>query len=85
MMSLYDHPDLCDLPDSAHKDRATLTHWETVFKGRKIRSALDVSIGTVGLTLEIAKIGIKLAYVKNEDASRSLHEMDVLVRDGGME
>ena len=46
MASVYDRTDIYDLFDSPKKDAQTLSHWQTVFDGRPIRSALDVSIGT---------------------------------------
>lgn len=51
MASVYDRTDIYDLFDSPKKDAQTLSHWQTVFDGRPIRSALDVSIGTGSLTL----------------------------------
>ena len=46
MASVYDRTDIYDLFDSPKKDAQTLSHWQTVFDGRPIRSALDVSIGS---------------------------------------
>ena len=46
MASVYDRTDIYDLFDSPKKDAQTLSHWQAVFDGRPIRSALDVSIGT---------------------------------------
>lgn len=46
MASVYDRTDIYDLFDSPKKDAQTLSHWQAVFNGRPIRSALDVSIGT---------------------------------------
>lgn len=60
MASLYDHPDLYDLPDSDNKDKATLAHWKCVLEGKNIHSVLDVSIGTGGLTLPMTGLGIEL-------------------------
>lgn len=51
MASVYDRTDIYDLFDSPKKDAQTLSHWQAVFDGRPIRSALDVSIGTGSLTL----------------------------------
>ncbi len=53
MASVYDRTDIYDLFDSPKKDAQTLSHWQTVFDGRPIRSALDVSIGTGSLTLPL--------------------------------
>lgn len=60
MASVYDRTDIYDLFDSPQKDAATKRHWETVFSGKPIRSALDVSIGTGALTLPLADLGVSL-------------------------
>ena len=41
MASVYDRTDIYDLFDSPKKDAQTLSHWQTVFDSRPIRSALD--------------------------------------------
>ncbi len=69
MTSLYDRPDLYDLPDNEGKDKATKAHWEKVFSGKDIESVLDVSIGTGGLTLPMAELGIRLC---GSDLSESM-------------
>ena len=69
MASLYDRPDLYDLPDNEGKDKATKAHWEKVFSGKDIESVLDVSIGTGGLTLPMAELGIRLC---GSDLSESM-------------
>ena len=61
MASLYDRPDLYDLTDKESKDKITLGHWETLFKGKNIQTVLDVSIGTGGLTLPMTDMGIALS------------------------
>lgn len=60
MASVYDRTDIYDLFDSPKKDAQTLSHWQTVFDGRPIRSVLDVSIGTGSLTLPLAQLGVSL-------------------------
>ena len=60
MPSVYDRTDIYDLFDSPKKDAQTLSHWQTVFDGKPIRSALDVSIGTGSLTLPLAQLGVSL-------------------------
>ena len=60
MASVYDRTDIYDLFDSPKKDAQTLSHWQTVFDGKPIRSALDVSIGTGSLTLPLAQLGVSL-------------------------
>ena len=60
MASVYDRTDIYDLFDSPKKDAQTLSHWQTVFDGMPIRSALDVSIGTGSLTLPLGQLGVSL-------------------------
>mgnify|MGYP000432947581 CR=1 FL=1 len=60
MASVYDRTDIYDLFDSPKKDAQTLSHWQAVFNGRPIRSALDVSIGTGSLTLPLGQLGVSL-------------------------
>lgn len=60
MASVYDRTDIYDLFDSPKKDAQTLSHWQAVFDGRPIRSALDVSIGTGSLTLPLGQLGVSL-------------------------
>ncbi len=61
MASLYDQPDLYDLTDRESKDKITLGHWERLFEGKNIKTVLDVSIGTGGLTLPMTELGIELS------------------------
>lgn len=61
MASLYDQPDLYDLPDNERKDKATYAHWEKLFSGKNIKTVLDVSIGTGGLTLPMTDLGVSLS------------------------
>ncbi len=60
MASVYDRTDIYDLFDSPQKDEQTKAHWKAVFSGLSIRTALDVSIGTGGLTLPLADLGVSL-------------------------
>lgn len=60
MASVYDRTDIYDLFDSPKKDEQTRLHWQTVFNGTLPRTALDVSIGTGGLTLPLADLGVSL-------------------------
>ena len=55
MASVYDRTDIYDLFDSPKKDAQTLSHRQTVFDGRPIRSAHDESIGTGPLPLPCRK------------------------------
>ncbi len=61
MASLYDQPDLYDLTDKESKDAITFGHWEKLFSGKNIKTVLDVSIGTGGLTLPMTELGITLS------------------------
>ncbi len=61
MASLYDQPELYDLTDRESKDKITLGHWEKLFTGKNIKTVLDVSIGTGGLTLPMTELGIELS------------------------
>ena len=66
MASVYDRTDIYDLFDSPKKDAQTLSHWQTVFDGRPIRSALDVSIGTGSLTLPLGQLGVSLTLFRSQ-------------------
>lgn len=61
MASLYDQPELYDLTDKESKNKITLGHWERLFSEKNIRTVLDVSIGTGGLTLPMTELGIELS------------------------
>lgn len=61
MASLYDQPDLYDLTDNESKDKVTFGHWERLFSGKNIKTVLDVSIGTGGLTLPMTGLQIALS------------------------
>ncbi len=60
MEKLYDRTDIYDLFDNEKKDRMIREHWEKLLEGKKIRSFLDVSIGTGSLTLPLAALGVRL-------------------------
>ena len=64
MASVYDRTDIYDLFDSPKKDAQTLSHWQTVFDGRPIRSALDVSIGTGSLPLPLGQLGFERQHAR---------------------
>ena len=72
MASVYDRTDIYDLFDSPKKDAQTLSHWQTVFDGRPIRSALDVSIGTGSLTLPLGQLGVSLYGSDLSDSGETL-------------
>ncbi len=60
MQQLYDRTDIYDLIESEERYQAIKRHWQELLAGRAIRSFLDVSIGTGGLTLPLAELGVKL-------------------------
>lgn len=60
MGELYDRSDLYDLFESEERFQAIRRHWEKVLDGKDVHSMLDVSIGTGGLTLPLADMGIQL-------------------------
>ena len=61
MGKLYERDDIYDLLESEARDRITRKHYETVFAGKEIRTLLDVSIGTGGMTLPLANLSITLS------------------------
>lgn len=60
MYTLYDRADIYDLFESEQKYLATKKHWETVFSDKKIKTVLDVSIGTGSATIPILDLGIEV-------------------------
>ena len=58
MASLYDRADIYDLFDNEMRYNAYKKHWETIFKGKNVRTLLDVSIGSGNVTLPITDLGI---------------------------
>ena len=61
MGKLYERDDIYDLLESDRRDAITLKHYETVFSGKSIQTLLDVSIGTGGMTLPLANLGIRIS------------------------
>ena len=61
MQHLYDRPDLYDLAESPERFSMNKRHWELVFAGKRIDTLLDVSIGTGGVTLPLASLGVRLS------------------------
>lgn len=61
MGTLYDRADIYDLLENPARSAIVRTHWETLLKGREIGSFLDVSIGTGGLTLPLAELGVRVS------------------------
>ena len=60
MQKFYDKPDIYDLNESEEYLEVMKKHWERVLRNKKITSLLDVSIGTGGVTLPLAELGIRL-------------------------
>ena len=61
MGKLYERDDIYDLLESDRRDAITLKHYETVFSSKSIQTLLDVSIGTGGMTLPLANLGIRIS------------------------
>ena len=55
MGSIYDSPDIYDLLEDANRYLAYKRHWEHLFKGKNIKSMLDISIGS-GSIIDIFKL-----------------------------
>lgn len=60
MGKLYERSEIYDLTEQASKNLWIHEHYETIFAGKDIHTLLDVSIGTGGMTLPIADLGIEL-------------------------
>ena len=58
MSSLYDRAEIYDLLESEKRNEATRRDWQGFLGGRSIRTLLDVSIGTGGMTLPLQELGI---------------------------
>ena len=61
MGKLYERDDIYDLLESESRDAITRKHYETIFNGKNIKTLLDVSIGTGGMTLPIADLSIQFS------------------------
>ena len=61
MGKLYDRADIYDLLESESRYQAFKTHWETVLAGKNIKTFLDVSIGSGGVTIPLLDLGIELS------------------------
>ena len=61
MQQLYDSPDIYDINESKEYRDVVKRHWEKVLHNKKITSLLDVSIGTGGVTLPLAELGVHLS------------------------
>ena len=60
MAKFYDSPDIYDLIESEEYLEIMKKHWKKVLLNKKISSLLDVSIGTGGVTLPLAELGVDL-------------------------
>lgn len=60
MGKLYERSDIYDLMENESKNGMTREHYATVFHSKAIQTLLDVSIGSGGMTLPIADLGIEL-------------------------
>lgn len=61
MGSIYDKADIYDLVEDENRYNAYKKHWEYLFEGKKIKSMLDVSIGTGSVTLPVLDLNITLS------------------------
>lgn len=61
MGKLYDRTDIYDLFENEERFEIYRTHWETLLKGKKIETFLDISIGSGNVTLPAGKLGIALS------------------------
>lgn len=61
MASIYDRAELYDLPEDAGRRQVYRRHWQTVFAGEPVKTLLDVSIGSGGVTLPLAELGVRLS------------------------
>ncbi|MBQ8093890.1 MAG: class I SAM-dependent methyltransferase [Clostridia bacterium] len=69
MSTLYDRADIYDLIESDARTASIRHDWKTFLGNRPIRTLLDVSIGTGGMTLPLQELGIS---VSGSDLSKSM-------------
>lgn len=69
MASFYDRADIYDLFEDENSYRAYGKHWETVLLGKKVKTMLDVSIGSGRVTLPVLDLGVELS---GSDLSESM-------------
>ena len=60
MSSLYEREDIYDLIENEKRTEIIRNDWIQFLGDRQIHSFLDVSIGTVGMTLPLQELGIEL-------------------------
>lgn len=61
MAQLYDRADIYDLIESDERTENIRRDWKGFLGGRNIRTMLDVSIGTGGMTLPLQELGILIS------------------------
>lgn len=61
MGTIYDRADIYDLMENEEHFAAYRRHWERVLAGTGVRSLLDVSVGSGGVTLPLAGLGVALS------------------------
>lgn len=61
MGTIYDRADIYDLMENEEHFAAYRRHWERVLEGTEVRALLDVSIGSGGVTLPLAGLGVELS------------------------
>lgn len=60
MSSLYEREDIYDLIESEKRTEIIRDDWKQFLGSRQIRTLLDVSIGTGGMTLPLQELGIDI-------------------------
>ena len=61
MASVYDRADIYDLFEDETRYRAYREHWKRIIEGKKIKTVLDVSIGTGSVSIPLLDLGISLS------------------------
>ena len=61
MSQLYDRADIYDLIESDQRTDTIRRDWKEFLGGREIKTMLDVSIGTGGMTLPLQELGIEIS------------------------
>ena len=60
MSKLYDRAEIYDLIETEGRTAAIRSDWEQFLGDREVRTLLDVSIGTGGMTLPLQELGIEV-------------------------
>lgn len=61
MGSLYDRAEIYDLIENEERFNVYQRHWERVLEGTGVKTLLDVSIGSGGVTLPLAELGVAVS------------------------